>query len=68
MPSNQPKKVTIYVEQHQGQLYAWRKKDHKFLGQGPDKESLFERLAEDIEGIVVFLCAREDGGELLLDK
>jgi hypothetical protein len=58
----------MYVEQHQGHLYAWRKSDHKFLGQGADRDSLFKRLSEDVQGMVVYLCDVEDGGELLLDK
>jgi hypothetical protein len=68
MTSSNPRKVEIYVEQHQGSLYAWRKSDHQFLGQGLDKAALFERMSEDVVGTVVYLCNKEDGGELLLDN
>jgi hypothetical protein len=68
MNSPKPKKVEVYVEQHQGHLYAWRKSDHRFLGQGADKQALFERLAADVRGMVVYVCDVNDGGDLLLDK
>jgi hypothetical protein len=63
-----PRRIEIYVEQHQGQLYAWRKSDHRFLGQGTDPESLFQRLAQSVRGMVVYVCNEENGGNLLLDK
>ena len=36
MQEDKIKTVNIYVEEHQGSLYAWRKRDHKFMGQGVD--------------------------------
>jgi hypothetical protein len=63
-----PRRIEIYVEQHQGQLYAWRKSDHRFLGQGTDPTALFERLAQSVRGLVIYVCNAENGGDLLLDK
>lgn len=62
------KKVSIYVEEHNGWLYAWRKADHEFLGQGATAEALFERLAEDVAGTIVYLVSEEDGGHLVAQK
>ena len=61
------KQVHIYVEEHQGSLYAWRKKDHHFLGQGETVAKLFERMQDDVPDgrTVVFKVALDDGGEIL---
>lgn len=64
------KKVHITIEEHQGWLYAWRKKDGKFMGQGPDMEALFERLQEDVPDgeAVMFKISVEDGADLLAER
>lgn len=61
------KQVHIYIEEHQGSLYAWRKKDHRFMGQGETVEKLFERMQEDVPDnqTVMFKVSIEDGGEIL---
>lgn len=65
MSVSTPKKVNIYVEEHNGWLYAWRKSDHEFLGQGATPQALFERMSEDVAGTVVFLVSEDDGGHLV---
>jgi hypothetical protein len=39
-----PTDVEIIIEQHGGQLYAYRKSDDTFLAQGHDREELVRRL------------------------
>lgn len=67
MSENQPKQIHIYIEEHQNCLYAWRKKDHKFMGQGTTVEALFERLHDDVPDgkTVMFKVAVDEGGEIL---
>ena len=64
------KKVHITIEEHQGWLYAWRKKDGSFMGQGADIEELFERLREDVpeNEAVMFKISVEEGGEILAER
>ena len=64
------KTVNVYIEEHQGNLYAWRKRDHKFLGQGADIDALFERLHEDVpeNEAVMFKISVEEGGEILAER
>lgn len=52
--------IEVKIESHQGQLYAFRVEDDKFLGQGADRESLVKRLAESMTG--VRLIIREENG------
>lgn len=51
--------VHLVIEKHQGHLYAWDRDTNKFLGQGPNKEALFERLAEQAKKSVAFHVAKE---------
>lgn len=56
--------VEIIVEQHQGQLYAYRKDNWEFLGQGTDRDQLVARIAEKHKG-TVFRVPRDSGADLL---
>ena len=56
--------VEVKLEQHQGQIYAFRKDNDSFLGQGADRDSLIERLNQTMKPCRV-LIAREDGADLL---
>lgn len=56
--------VEITVEQHQGQLYAYRRDSGEFLGQGTDRDSLVARIAEKHKGIV-FRVPKDSGADLL---
>jgi hypothetical protein len=70
MQATNMKQVHITIEEHQGWLYAWRKKDGHFLGQGADVDELFERLQEDVpeNKAVMFKISVEEGGDLLAKR
>lgn len=56
--------VEIKLEQHSGVIYAFRKDNDQFLGQGADQEALIRRLGEKMRNVRL-LISREDGGELM---
>lgn len=56
--------IEVKLEQHSGQIYAFRKSDDKFLGQGHDPDSLIKRLNETMTPCRV-IVAKEDGADLL---
>jgi hypothetical protein len=56
--------VEIKLEQHEGQIYAYRKSDDTFLGQGTDRDSLIDRLNQTMKPCRV-LIDKEDGADLL---
>jgi uncharacterized membrane-anchored protein YhcB (DUF1043 family) len=57
--------VEIKLEQHQGQLYAFRKDNDQFLGQGPDREQLIQRLKSTFAGKTTVVVREEDGADLI---
>ncbi len=54
----------IRIEQHQGQLFAWRVSDNTFLAQGSDREGLFRSLEQRF-GQGRFVVSKEDGADLI---
>jgi hypothetical protein len=56
--------IEVRLEQHQGQIFAYRKDDDTFLGQGHDAEAVVKRLTENLEQCRVTV-AEEDGAALL---
>ena len=56
--------LEVRIEQHQGVLYAYRKDDDHFLGQGPDREQLIDRLKENLTNVRLII-REEDGAELI---
>jgi hypothetical protein len=58
--------MEIRIEQHAGQLYAYRVEDDQFMGQGTDRESLIKRIAEDVND--VRLIIRDENGANLLKE
>lgn len=56
--------VEITLEQQGNQIFAYRKDDSTFLGQGHDKESLIEAIAHRMKDVRLVI-AEEDGAELL---
>jgi hypothetical protein len=56
--------VEIKVEQHGAELYAFRKDNQEFIGQGNSKESLITRLGETMTGKKL-LISEGDGAELI---
>lgn len=55
----------IRIEQHQGQLYAFRKVDDHFLGQGTDRDTLIERLKQQFQKDTKLVITEEDGANLI---
>jgi hypothetical protein len=56
--------VEVRLEQLDGVILAYRKSDSQFLGQGPDRESLIQRLTENLTPCRVVI-AKEDGADLI---
>ena len=56
--------VEVRLEQEGNQIYAYRKDDSTFLGQGRDRDSLIERLNQNLTPCRVTV-AQEDGADLL---
>jgi hypothetical protein len=56
--------VEVRLEQQGNQIYAYRKDDSTFLGQGHDRDSLIERLTQNLTPCRVVIDL-EDGGDLL---
>ena len=56
--------VNVRLEQEGNQIYAYRKSDDLFLGQGADPDSLIARLNETMASCRVTV-AKEDGADLL---
>lgn len=57
--------VEVKIEEHHGQLYAFRKDTDKFLGQGANREELIERLKHEFSGTVKMIVREADGAELI---
>jgi len=58
------KPVEITIEQHQGVLYAYRKEDQQFLGQGTDREGLIASVTKRLQGVRLKI-SDQDGADLL---
>jgi hypothetical protein len=56
--------VEIRLEEHNQTLYAYRKDNEEFLGQGANQEELFKRIADRFQD-VKFVLKQGDGAELL---
>jgi hypothetical protein len=56
--------VEVRLEQMGDVLYAYRKSDHQFLGQGRDRDSLIQRLNQNLTPCKVVIDV-DDGADLL---
>jgi hypothetical protein len=56
--------IEVRLEQHGDELYAFRKDTEQFLGQGPDRDALIQRLNETMQPCKINITL-EDGAELL---
>ena len=56
--------VDVKLEQVGTEIFAYRKSDNQFLGQGQDSQTLIERLNQNLTPCKV-VVAQEDGAELL---
>lgn len=54
--------IHIKLEQHQGQIYAFRADTDEFLGQGQDRDSLIQHLKQRMNNVRLIV---DEGGDLL---
>lgn len=57
--------IEIRIEEHAGTLYAYRMDTDQFLGQGPDREGLIQRLTENLTNVRL-VVAKEQGADHLM--
>jgi hypothetical protein len=62
--STDPTVVEVKLEQVGTEIYAYRKDNHQFLGQGCNPQGLIERLNQNLTPCRV-MVAQEDGADLL---
>jgi hypothetical protein len=53
------------LEQHLGQLYAYRKDTEEFLGQGSDREQLINAIKARFTERTTVIIKEQDGAELI---
>lgn len=58
--------IEIRIEEHNGCLYAYRLDNGLFLGQGPDREQLIDRLKDNLTNVRLIIS--EDNGAGLINK
>ena len=56
--------LEIVLEQHQGVLYAYRKDNQQFLGQGTDRQSLIDSISRRMTDVRLIID-QDDGADLL---
>jgi hypothetical protein len=56
--------LEVKIEEHSGVLFAFRKDTDQFLGQGPDRDALIDRLKENLTNVRLIID-KEDGADLL---
>ena len=56
--------VEVTIEQHQGVLYAYRKDNQQFLGQGTDQQGLIDSIARRMDNVRLIIDSA-DGADLL---
>ena len=66
-PSSEPSKaqVEIRLEVHNGQIYAYRKSDSQFLGQGSDRDALIQHLNHTFANGARLIVREQDGAALV---
>ena len=56
--------IEVKLEQHQGQIYAFRTDTDQFLGQGTDRESLIAALKQRLNNVRLVI-SEENGANLI---
>jgi hypothetical protein len=56
--------LEVTIEQHQGVLYAYRKDNQQFLGQGTDQEGLVDSISKRMTDVRLIIDTA-DGADLL---
>ena len=57
--------VEIILERHQGVIYAYRKNDSQFLGQGVDQQGLIDSISQRMDNVRLII-QEADGAERVL--
>jgi hypothetical protein len=57
-------RIGLVIEQHLGQLYAFRKDNYQFVAQSSNKEELVKIIADRFKD-TTFVVNKDDGAELL---
>lgn len=58
--------IEIRIEEHNGCLYAYRLDNGLFLGQGPNREQLIDRLKDNLTNVRLIIA--EEHGAGLINK
>jgi hypothetical protein len=56
--------LEVTIEQHQGVLYAYRKDNKQFLGQGTDQQGLIDSISKRMTDVRLIID-QQDGADLL---
>jgi hypothetical protein len=56
--------LEVTIEQHQGVLYAYRKDNQQFLGQGTDRQGLVDSISKRMTDVRLIID-QQDGADLL---
>jgi hypothetical protein len=56
--------LEVVLEQHQGVLYAYRKDNQQFLGQGTDQTTLIDSISKRMDNVRLIIDSA-DGADLL---
>ncbi len=64
-PEDELTTIEVVLEQHQGQIYAFRKDTDAFLGQGRDRDSLIDDLKTKMNNVRLVVV---EGNELIKVK
>ena len=59
--------LEITIEQHSNTLYAFRKDNNQFLGQGKDREELIKMISEKVSNVTLVI-AEADGAQLVKEN
>jgi hypothetical protein len=54
--------MEIKIEEHQGQLYAYKLEDDQFLGQGKSREDLLESLKANLTNVKLIISEENGSG------
>ena len=59
--------LEVTIEQHSNTLYAFRKDNNQFLGQGKDREELIKMISEKVSNVTLVI-AEADGAQLIKEN
>ena len=59
--------LEVTIEQHSNTLYAFRKDNNQFLGQGKDREELIAMISKQVSNVTLVI-AEADGAQLIKEN